>query len=630
MPPVKQTIAEKRAILRTVQGMISPEREGGPLPLLTALARVGVSSASFYRWCDAEASGAWDREKSKGGRPVRFTLTPAEIECLRWFTERHDSPEFAVKRFAAYAHADMVTDAEGRPACPHAPAREEVRQQILADIDAARRDGRRYHPPLSLLRAARTTEATGAARRGRKKVMNVVTSVPHGDFWIDEGGRRLPLLPGCGFVSDDMSLNQPFRYELPGGASGVGRQMLATMDIASLAWLGANQVGRVKDAYRVQDIAEHFEAIVSQHGWPAWWTIERGPWDNNFVWGCGVPEAWGEPDGFAWGGITMFTRVKDKFTPRGKSEIEQGFNRLQKWLAQSSVDIGRHRGEFEAATRIHARAVDGDEAALARLWTVYQAAEAVAGAMHADNNDDHARAAWNGRRIVPAQWWQEAAAGVCTPLKASDRWVFSPVKEALTVWKDGTVRHSREGYGQFVFNVSGVFRGLQEMDRGHRVFVAFHPDAPERGCHVFNAERASVRNRDGLRHGEFLGVAPFVERVARETFAPGGKYDARDLRTAAVRNEVRAIIPGKPGEGINRASLRTGRGDSATVERGTAPAPAEDGLIHERPPLPELDAPRPSRGGVAALLSSRRAVRPVATPEPVTAGTADPFGTDAD
>jgi hypothetical protein len=488
---------------------------------------------------------------------------------------------------------------------------------ILDGMAKARKAERRYEAPLSLMRAAYVTEADRQAFRSKRAALSVQLRVPHKATWINEDGLELPMMAGVLYVSDDWDNNAPGVYQKECGGLDISRQNLSTMDVHSLAWLHNSGVTRVKNAYRKEDIAAHMEGVVETHGWPCGWLIERGPWDNTFIHGCPVPAEWSEADDFRWGGLSGFTRIQEKFEPTGKTEIEQGFNRLQKILAHRSVDLGRRRGEFEEATKLVERVRAGDMAAARKFWTLVQAADAIAEAMEQDNLTDHAREAMGGRRIVPAECWHAEAPGVTTPLKASDRWVFSPLKLPRTVRKDGTVKVTCADYETVLyFQVSGVFRGLQELDHGHRLFIAFHPGQPERGAAIFNAERATARNRDGLGFSEFLGIAPVIERAARADFSKGGDFTPQKTRSSAVRHEFRAIMPGR-GVLTNRseATRQDGRRDIAV--RGNAPSIESIRSIEDSPAPPA----RRSRGGVADLLRSRRGSLPV--PAAVPAGITD-------
>ncbi len=619
MPSPAKSTVEKRALLRSIEAMISPSHQPAPLTLSAALARADVPAGTFFRWCKEEASGTWDKPKSKGGRPASFALTEAETAGLRWFALKHDSAEFGVKAWASYARPDQLRKPNGDRECPHEPGRPEIRQRILDGIDAARKAGKRYEAPLSLMRAAYVTDADRALFRGDRPALSSQLRVPHKATWINEAGVELPLLAGVLYVSDDWDNNAPGVYQKECGGLDISRQNLSTMDVRSLAWLHNSGVTRVKNAYRKEDIAAHMEGVVETHGWPAGWLIERGPWDNTFIHGCPVPAEWGEADNFKWGGINGFTRVQEKFEPTGKTEIEQGFNRLQKCLAHKSVDVGRRRGEFQKATALVDRVRAGDIAAARQFWTLVQAADAIADAMEQDNLTDHAREALGGKRMVPAECWHAEAPGVTTPLKAGDRWVFAPLKLPRTVRRDGTVKVTCADYGTVLyFQVSGVFRGLQELDHGHRLFLAFHPGQPERGASVFNAERATARNRDGLGFSEFLGLAPMVERAARADFSKGGDFTRQQTRSAAVRSEFRAIMPGR-GVVADRSEATRSNGDRGLVVRkGTDPVPAVTPVDMETTDAP---APRRERGGVADLLRRRGTGTPA--PVPVTAGGED-------
>ncbi len=613
-----RTVAEKRAVLRAVQAMISPDREGGAVPLLTALARQRVSPATFYRWCDQEASGEWDKEKARGGRPAKFggttsrssvaedghTLTADEISLLRWFNLQHDSAEFAVKRVAWFSAPEMLVDHEGKPRCPWPPARECVRAAINEGITAARKARRRYHPPLSLMRLAAVTDADRAMHRSRRATLPCQLSVPRDMTFRAECGTLFDLRPGSLIVADDHDCNSPSMQRDAEGTMQAVRQNVAFMDVATLAWLYNAALARRDNAYRLEDQAETAERVVSLHGWPKGFLIERGPWDNHFWLGTPLPAAWGEPEGAVWGGIAARCRVLPQFKPNGKSEIEKGFDRVQKIMAHQCVDVGRRRGEFERATKLVRLAKEGNAHALRQFWGLAAQADAIAAAMWEDSETPHARAAMGGKMVVPAEWWQ--ADCDTTAVLPSERHLFCPLQLPRTVRRDGTVRVSDADYDRvYVFSVSGVFRGLQELDHGHRLFVSFHPGRADLGAWIHNAERATVRNRDALRYGEFLGMAPCVESRPRVVMKAGedDDYSLPKKRSAAIAAEYRSIMPARGGDRDNFGFRRHSAEKTEVAARGDHAGAAPMGTDRE----PEAPAvPRSERGGVAALLRQRR------------------------
>ena len=118
----------------------------------------------------------------------------------------------------------------------------------------------------------------------------------------------------------------------------------------------------------------------------------------------------------------------------------------------------------------------------------------------------------------------------------------------------------------FRFRVNGA--SDHYLEHGHAVLVAFHPGKPEQGCHVFNAE-TGTRNRDGLKFGELLLVAPIAEDAPQFSLSRDEQdaFARRRRAAAAVRSEFRAIVPaGRVAARISTA--RDGRGNSAVVEKG--------------------------------------------------------------
>lgn len=600
------SIPEMLAKIAQIEGLAA-ERGG----IEAACALLAIPRPTYYRWKKAVAEG--EKEKGRTGRPPAVELEPAEVLCLRWHRAHMESDPAAI---AAFANHEAM--GQGRPPCPHPPARPSVRAAILAMKAAAEKAGARWHPPLKLRQACTITAAERAELRGERARMADSLTRHRSQTIIVEGEDGLPRLelmqPGTGYVSDDMSLNTPFRFEdADKGREMVGRQSLMTRDIMSLKWLGATLIGRARDAYRVEDIADHCLDVVESAGVPVFWRIERGPWNNNFFFGAPVPSDWGLEDGFRFGGLNGIMKIRQKFSPRGKGEIESGFRIVQHLLLHRSTDIGRKRGEFETAAKLFRRASLGDVRALNYFWSINEAACAVSETLAGDNTTPHLRAGLDGRRHAADDLWTRR---VAAPLPASEAWRFCPIKIPATV-RSQCVHASSKHYAMpFQFRVSGA-DGMV-LGKGHKVFMAFHPGRPEEGCVIFNAETSrSTTNRDGLRFMERLGVAPWVPPVPQEDLTGrAGDYRHQKAANAAVRSEFRGIVPNGTGPGTLKSTARDGLGTTLKLARGgsatPAPAPAV-GNTRPRSLLELVDAGRGQLPDESASpdTTTRRASRPV-------------------
>lgn len=496
--------------------------------------------------------------RTDNARPVKFELTRDEELCLRGHNLRRGSLALAVEWLAK--------DARCLPS---------TRAAILETLDNAARTGRLPHWPDSIRKAGHVTEEEQATFRGTKAMQNFESCDRRGLTWIDERGQFQPLLPGALWESDDMSSNVPFRYSDPEtGATQLGRQMLFTQDVFSAAYLGFTPIGRVRDAYRVEDIADHMLALVESHGLPSAWRLERGVWENTFIDGLDVEMLTGK-EGEKWGGLDALFAVLRTWKSRGKGSIETSFNFLQSLIAHASTDIGRSRGEFEQATKDFLRAQGGNADSAAKFWDIAACADGYVNACNWFNARPKKRRAHGKSAVVADDLFRAAVRRECP---ASELWRFLPVKRKATV-RQGALEMSVHHYPMpFRFRVNGAHASDLYLEHGYPVLVAFHPGKPELGCHVFNAE-TGPRNRDGHRFGAHLLTASLAEDAPQFSLSRT-EQDAFAMRrkaAAAVRTEFRAIMPGSrrsPSGSIGATGTsvaRDGRGNSVEIARNTAP-----------------------------------------------------------
>lgn len=540
---------------------------------MNAAARAtGEPIANCCRYLQLFRSGGHEALKPglSTGRPPKFALTRQEQSALRLENLKRGSLALAVEWFPKNPHC--------RPATAHA---------ILQQLDAAAAEKKEVRWPVSIRRSAAVTDEERALFRGAKHTQNVEMVDRKGQFFIAEDGSRILMAPNILWESDDMSLNEPFRHTLPDtGAISLGRQTLCTIDVFSAHWLAGQPVARIRDAYRVEDIADHMLFTVLAHGLPMHWRLERGSWESEFVKGVEI-----EGRDERWGGLGALFRIHHTWKSRGKGTIESSFNLLQSLLAHASTHIGRVRSEFEEATKLMLKAHNGDTAAAAHFWDIEQAADGLAHAMSLFNNRPKKRRAFGKSPVVPADLF---AAATKRELPASEAWRFCPVKRTATV-RGGMVEVVVDHYPfPFRFAVNGAVDGLH-LTQGHRVLIAFHPGRPEEGCHVFNAEGANDRNREGWRFGEPLLLAPLAADAPQFDLSPAEKTNQRRKRAAAaVRMEFRALT--KAGTPIiRRAESRDGEGNR--TETGSAVSPVNP--VNPVPSVPSVPSVRSDRSRTA-------------------------------
>lgn len=528
--PAPTPIPQRRLAVAQVRALIQ-----GGASQRQACAEAGVSDANFIRW-SRELDNPSPEPKGRPGRKPVLELTDAQADRLRFWHLTKGSVPLALEFFL---RDDLCTP--------------EVAQFIRGRWLRAVETGRRPSWPASIRRALHVTAAEVAQHRGGSKRLSEVTATERrGAFWISADGVEMPLLPNSIWESDDMSVNEPFRFfDADSGRERLGRQTLQTLDVFTHRWLGATLVGRTRDAYRIEDIADHFADLAQTHGLPLVWRVEKGVWDNH--WLMGIPM----PDGTTWGGIADLVTIAQKTSSQAKGNVEGSFN-IQQALAAAGWDgadltLGRQRGEFHHATRHYLRAQNGRDESLTRFPTVDAAGDALARVLAYANTRPKARTMLGGRLVSPDALYKEhAAQDQARPLHPADAWRFLPVKRASLHVRAGVVTISAPHYpSPFRFRVNGAEdEGLlrPHLDQGHLVHVAFHPGHPELGCTLHNADRSKL-NRDNLPYGAPLGQADYMPLRPQEDFsnpAERPNADARKRERAAVRRTFRAITQGIP------------------------------------------------------------------------------------
>lgn len=514
--------------------------------LRKACEAAGVSPANVLRWQRELAEP--EREKSRGGRPAKWTLAEGDRQRLRWLMAKTGSLPLTVEYFVRWYRtgACELPIAAGAMARCAALASVPGAELALALSSLMDRGGHwEKSLPKSLRQAVSLTKLERAEVLGERSANNEafkaqrVMAIRELDALTGESVLR-QIVAGMGFCSDDMSINEPFRH-----AEGIGRQTLSTMDVYSRRWLGVYLIGRRGDAYTALDIADHFYSVVKAVGLPYFWQLERGPWENDFINGCAVPAAWGDAGGLRWGGLEKcfasgpLFRVSRKFNPQGKV-IEGGYNYLQSRMAGRATGVGRKRGQYEAAGRLIQRAKEGNEEAASILWGACEGVEALWQQMLADNAREKKRAFLGGDKAAPDMLWRETFRGRALP--SGDAWRFTHPIKRDTVTRAQSVFISLKGYGPlpFQFRVCGDDLPWSTLDNGHRVFVAFHPDRPERGAVIANGDTRAAYNRRGWKFGAMLGIAPYVPPVPMEDFTGEGDFSHAGAARRAIRGEIRA------------------------------------------------------------------------------------------
>ena len=589
----KTSAADRALIVAQIDGLVA---DG--MPVRNACLEVGCHFNNWYRWKKESAKSLIPSEpkpKLQAGRKAKFDLRDAEIRRLRFWRLVKGSIPLAVEA----AIAEVLTG----DANPYFAA---LRECLVSERDTGERLSfdnatamRRHWQtatnarkavvwPQSVQRACRVTAAEEAELRGKKHVTNERGTERRGNMLRTAEGELIPWYAGAIWESDDMSLNDPFRfYDAKEGREILGRQALFTIDAYSLHWLGCSHIGRDRDSYRAEDIASHFADIVDQHGLPLVWRIERGRWDNNYIWGCKIGV---DKDGkdIRWGGLDAIIHIRDKHTSTGKANVEGSFNLLQSIMDHGfngqTLSIGRTRSEFEGATREMLRS-GRDDASLMKFWNIAQSAEAVQRAMHLFNTRPKLRHNFGNEMRVPAQLWAEC---IKRPCQAEERWRFLPIKTTATIRKGGLIEISVPHYAQsFRFRLNGASRCNVQLDKGHEVLIAFHPGEAWQGCHVFNAD-TSTRNRDGFKFAERIGVADWMEDALQEDLYAKSYSPGQVKAAGQVRREFRSLVAGTHFSGRRVSHAQDSHGNTLAVQTGAKTAKPGREALDLEPAMPRL------------------------------------------
>lgn len=497
----------------------------------------------------------------------------------------------------------------------HPGIRPETREFLGARLEQWRQTGKRPNWPVSVMRACHVTEAEMALMRGRLREKSPV--VRKGNFIVDRHGREVPMRPFMVYCSDDVSINEPFRWQDP--ASGqwlAGRQVLSTIDWHSAGGLGNTAIGRRKDAYRAEDIADHFLDVCQQWGCPQVWILEQGSWAGTFVKGIqvdGLQANWGALDPYLFA-------VNNEDSPRGKGLIEERFDMLQTLMAitEGGLTMGREPGEFRQVAKLLRRVTydrrredDGlpvSPEAVLKLWPSTEMLHALTQAFCRLNARPVQRHWLGGASMVP----NEALDGHHgKPIPSEHRWRFCPIKRAAVV-RGGCVELKADHYSQpFRFSVSAE---EPTIDNGYKVLVAFHPGRPEEGCWIANRE-PGARNRKGWGMGEVLFNAPYLPLQPQVDLSGNARGTGlRRRHDSAVRTEFRpvreALAEVKDFRRRQLAHAATGRieerdGRGNRLER----QPRSNEVIKGPPPAGHRDGPAPVAASLTVRESAPRSYR---------------------
>lgn len=551
----------------------------------TAAAKLRIPNPTLARWLarvrdldgDIEAALA----SAAPGRPVVFAPNDLEVGLAKWFRCAKESLDVAAWFFAR--------DARVRPA---------IAAVILAIEEKALATGKDPLWPDSVRRAFYVTPDEKARARGKKASQQTEMVTLRGMYEILEDGTHKDILPGETWELDDYSTNQPFTFKDPATRELLlGRQVLAARDLCSAFWLGFENIGRERDAYRGEDIVRYIERLCRSWGMPRRLRLERGAWEGEAVHGIVVDGMSGR-----WGDLRDIMLIDHVFKSKGKGIIESGFSVLQRWLSHSSTDIGRKRGEFEEAAKRLRQARDTGACPLSLGFPTDDDSNKAHWAVAQILNDRPMKRRHLGEKVSPEDL-RGRLGWHTTPFDESKAWYFLPCKAKRTV-RGGCVEVTPgNGWQTFRFAVNGC--SDLYLENGHQVLLACDPAKPELGARICNAD-LSKRNRHGWRMGQVLlehaphqpdapqfnlssilsphmPVRRKASAAAATTFRPI-RAAAGTHQPAATRETV--VMDGRG----NRASVgdidRASATDHGQPTAGNSPIPAPIRSVHVAAPAP--------------------------------------------
>lgn len=522
---------------------------GGATMKLAAKA-VGVPKGTLERWMAAWKVGGEDALRANYDGVGR----PAVAECLDETSVNFIRRKTAMCGSMALTYQFFVDD----PACPEA-----LREYLIPKLTS----GKPLSLPLSLRRAAQVTPELEAMRLGPTAFGHVGFKSRHKAMVIDpRTGQERMLLAGDIYLSDDMSTNHPFWFNLPDGERetrahrgdklaekfgvAVGRQGLYTND-ARGKWLGAELIGRPTDAYTSADVLRHFRRILAEFGMPRIaWILEKGVWMARTVDGrLSVVIDGAAREATVAGLSSLGFDVNHVHTSEGKALIEGAFAHLQAVLDLLEIPtVGRHRGEMEREEKVMRRIQTG---------VIHPADAGIPYVGDHVLNIQKAMVFCNGKykdgRIqkgVPDEVWaQDTAAHPLRRLEPEHMGVFMPEK-FQTMIRQGCVDKTLGGV-LFRFTSPEFAR----LGTGYRLAVAFDPGEPQAGAEIYNLETGS-RNVDGHKPNAWICHAAHEAELPLYGYTPD--VSASTSRRKAHRRAFEAAYAGtglfgkKAGRAIER------------------------------------------------------------------------------
>jgi len=335
------------------------------------------------------------------------------------------------------------------------------------------------------------------------------------------------------YTADDMTSNIIAWCEWPNplGFRMGQPQILAVLDVGSLAWLNFRCIMRVSGAYTTDDIAGVFGDVFDSPGLPKLGLLlEGGLWQSNKVQGHRT----GLSDDDRLGGLaSLGLKVWRAYDPRHKAVIETGFNQLQFKMDACPGYIGREQRKDQQERVEHYRKLCAVGKRHPREFFphVSELADHVAASMQDLNHERSDGIVLRGRSPEEKMNEDKPEFRVIPP---SSQWLYRSSMNVEKVTRNGIRICQGSGARQMVYYYDAPeWLGKWEKQKVAVYWNEGNPDADAIVLSIFPKR-------------QFLGVAKRVQPISRFTATDDQLATERQRKKAAAnysRSELRSIKP---------------------------------------------------------------------------------------
>jgi hypothetical protein len=414
------------------------------------------------------------------------------------------------------------------------------------------------------------------------------------------------LRAGTAFTADDMTANVYVWCEWPNeqGFLLIRPQILAMMDIGSMAWLNFRAVMRSRGQYSKDDVWGLIGDTLDTIGLPERMVLEGGTWQSDVI----VGHKTGLDDQSRVGGLeSIGIKVIHTRSPRGKI-IEAAFNSLQSAADNCKGYCGRQemKDRPEAVKQQLYECEHGQAHPRQYFMHVSEYSKHLAGVMKALNNERNDGKILRGS--TPWDKWAEEKPEMRV-MPDSSKWLYRAAYSVVTVTRNGA--RVTQGTGKFQVAYSYYHPALENR-RGSRVVIYWNDSNPDTDALVYTIKGGkpdklicvAQRNANPERFGatkEQMGAEGTRKKMAHnlavsqsETLAPYLTRRVTSNQSSVTSDQSSVTSNQSVGERIDQvkaaaeAKLESARADERT--RARAVREAEDitalGPVAERESSP--------------------------------------------